>query len=58
MAQEARLAQEAKEPRECRVIVSQRESLNELRNDSVDKTHASARTEAAVVIRHAHAAVP
>ena len=52
------IAQEEKEPRECRVIVSRRESSNELGNDSIDTTHAGARTEAAIVISHAHAAVP
>jgi hypothetical protein len=51
------MAQEEKEPRECRVIVSRRESSNELRNDSIDTTYAGARTEAAIVIRHAHAAI-
>jgi hypothetical protein len=51
------IAQEEKEPRECRVIVSRRESSNELGNDSIDKSHANARTEAAIVIRHAHATV-
>jgi hypothetical protein len=51
------IAQEEKEPRECRVIVSRRESSNELENDSVHKSHAGARAEAAIVIRHAHTAV-
>jgi hypothetical protein len=53
------MSQEAKEPRECRFIVSRRESSDELRNDSIETTHAGAtRAEAAIVIRHTHAAAP
>ena len=51
------ITQKEKEPRECRVVVSRRESLNGLENDSKDKSHAFARTEAAIIISHAHAAV-